>query len=257
MTYNAGYEDLPGQVDSFETLEVDLVWRSNSLLNIMDGGVLLSSATDAGHSGNTSRLRAGLLLGQIAASGKWTTWSPLAVDGSQNIAGVLGRMKSLTEGVDKYCGSIITGGYLKSDNIIVPGQASAGLVGQDLEFVIRDALGERFILDDIRNSLAPKHMVVTADITLTGIHHGYVISNDGGTGTAVVTLPAPKKGFRLTMHQVSNQILQVATPSAGQLKLSDGTTAQTLNLASATNKKMEIRGISTSLYQAYIVGATS
>lgn len=255
--YQAGFEAVPGQLDSDETLEIDLTWRSDTKLNIWDGGYLLASATDAGHSGNTSRLRAGLLLGQITATGKWTTWAPTASDGSERICGVLGRMKNLTEGVDKFAGSIITGGFLKADNLIIPGNASAGIVGDALEYVVRDLLGERFILDDRRNSLVPRLLTLTADKTIDGNFHNTVIDNAGAAGTVIVTLPAPQKGFRLKLHQVSNQILRVGTPSAGQLKLSDATTAQTLDLPAATNKIMEIRGISASLYQAVIYGATS
>lgn len=253
--YQAGFEDIPGQADADSTAEIDLVWRSDTKLNIWDGGYLLSTATDAGNT-PTTHLRAGLLLGQVAATGKWKQWTPSASDGTERICGVLGRSKNLAEGVDKFVGSILQGGFLKNDNIIIPGNASAGLVGDNLESVVRNLLAERFILDDRRNALVPRRLTLTADKTIDSSFHNTVITNEGASAAVTVTLPAPTKDFYLELHQVTNQQLDIETPSTNQLKLMDGTTAQTLAIGSSVNKTMIVRGISTSLYMAYIIPTT-
>jgi hypothetical protein len=256
--YQGGFETIPGVSAVIETAEIDLTWFNTTQHNRFDGGKVLAASVDAGNT-PTTQLRAGLLLGFIASSNSYTQWTPGASNGAEKIAGVLARTKSTLESgvaADHFVGSIITDGYLKNDNLLIPGESTYGLSGKDLEFVVRDQLAERFLLDDIRNPLIPRNATLIADKTIDGTWHGATINNIGATGTVVVTLPAPKQGFRLRLRQFSNQILQVATPSAGQLKLSDGTTAQTLNLAAATNKVMDIYGIG-STYHAVIYGATS
>lgn len=256
MSYD-GYASTPGRTASVETVEAAITWRRSELNRFNQSGLISGASTDTGHTNYTTILRPGLLMGMVTATRLIVPWAPTAIDGSEKIYGILSKAiytQELGANANKFPGGILTHGYAKAESVIIPGETTAGLAGKNLEFIVRDLLEGRIEFND---AFGPRITTITADITIDRTWHGAEINNLGDAGTAIVTLPAPKAGFRLILRQWSNQILRAATPGAGQLKLSDGTTAQTLDLAAATNKIMHIVGMNTSTYHATISGATS
>lgn len=223
MTTNVfqGHAGLPGIEATDYSYEAEILTKRESASYQATGGQIDSAATDAGNTPTTT-LRAGLLLGRITSSGKYTTWTPTATDGSQFIAGILMNSISLLNGagtaVVKFSGPILISGHIKAASIIVPGQSSASLTSQTLEHLIRTQMSTRFVFDDKIHSDVKLNDVVTiktADYTVLEADNGTLFTNRGAGGAVVFTLPATaKKGLRYRFYVVADQSVTVTCGTA-------------------------------------------
>jgi len=114
--------------------------RVNSMNRLADRqGILDAAAVDAG-STPTTTLRKGLCLGQITATGKFAQYDPLAEDGTEVFAGVLGDQVNMLNGaldevtpVDQHVGCIIQSGILIENRLIgLDAAAKASEIGSKI-----------------------------------------------------------------------------------------------------------------------------
>lgn len=154
MAYEyGGWMGTPGIQPARETYE-DQIWREHFDFNapFRRQCQISGAARDAGHAGQTTILRAGLLMGRVRGSNVVTTWNPAGTDGSQDLYGILLITTSTQEfGADraKWNSFVLVGGLVRSASIIVPGNAAAGLGGPNGAYV-RQTLSNagRFRVDD-------------------------------------------------------------------------------------------------------------
>lgn len=212
------------------------------------------AARDAGGSPTTT-LRAGLLMGVVTATKLWKEWNPSATDGSQWLRGILmGAVNTQrnASNQNRLVGAIAQFGDFKGSQLLIPGESTRGIVGKDLEFMVRNAFVGRFRLDDF-NADEVRQMTLTADTTLDYTYHGAIIDNIGAAGTIILTLPTPRRGFRLTLIQQAGQIITLASPATNEFIPLSGTPATSINIA-ATGAfgPTQVLGLSTSLYSVKI-----
>ena len=136
MAMQYGGEALtPGIQAERTTVEAQL-WFGRIEQQQFQGGILDSTATDTGHTSQTTQLRPGLLLAQLTATKKLVPWSPYVTvyDGSQTIAGILNHhiaMKLYDTAVDRHSNMLFYGGNVKAAEILVPGATTAGISGDN------------------------------------------------------------------------------------------------------------------------------
>lgn len=152
MGYNFDqFAGLPG-IDSQQlTIESQITWGPPEQQLVM-GIPIKGTARDAGHSGNTTILRPGLLMGVIKAERVAKEWNSGAADGSEVICGpLLYAVNTQKDGADsfKWFGYILVRGNVQSNKIIIPGQANAGIDGVGSEATVRSGMAARFVLDDM------------------------------------------------------------------------------------------------------------
>jgi hypothetical protein len=128
---------LPGMGTEFATNEPDL-------LNILYGGTQLAqlvlvpyavidgAARDAGNPGFTTVLRNGLIMGQVAATGRWRQFDPGASDGTQFARGILvyGTMNTQLNGAnaDRFHANILVGRCcINPEGVCLASSATYGL----------------------------------------------------------------------------------------------------------------------------------
>ena len=206
----------PGIIAARETIEAQL-WFGKWEQQKFQGGVILSSTVDAGHpEGQTTQLRPGLVLGQFtsgANAGLLTTWNPYAAtkDGTNRIAGILNHHIEMTlDGTasNRYTDLLFYGGNVKADEILIPGEAAAGVSGKAWEFLLREQLKHRFVFDDdIYGELTADGKTweftgTDAAETFTIADHNTLITNRESTVTATATLPAPVPGLKFRFAQI-------------------------------------------------------
>jgi hypothetical protein len=211
------------------------------------------AARDAGHS-TTTILRGGLLMGVVTATKLWKEWNPSGTDGSQWIRGIL--MKAVDtqrngSNQNRLVGSIAQFGDFKGAQLLIPGEADYGIVGKDAEFMVRDGLIGQFRLDDFQANQI-RQCTITADTTLDYTYHGALIDNIGASGTVVLTLPTPRRGFRLRILQQAGQIITLASSASNEFIPQSGTPASSINLSAAVFGISELVGMSTALYSINI-----
>lgn len=206
---------VPGILAERSTVEAQLYfgrWEQQE----WNGGVIVSTTTDAGHTDQTSQLRPGLILGQNTTSEKLVQWDPYATDGSQRIAGFLNHHIDLElygAAQDRYSNLLFYAGRIKASEILVPGQAAAGLSGKDYEWLVREQLKHRFIFDDdIYGEYTATDSVITdttTSLTLTAAQTNTTVSNQGSAAVLGLVLPDPLPGLRY-------KVLQIGTGGTGQ-----------------------------------------
>jgi len=116
--------------------------RVNSMNRLADRqGIIDSTAVDAGNT-PTTKLRKGLCLGQITATGKFAQYDPLAEDGTEVFKGVLGDEVNMLNGaidevtaLDQKVGCIIQSGILIENRLIgLDAAAKASEIGSKIIF---------------------------------------------------------------------------------------------------------------------------
>jgi hypothetical protein len=148
-----GQHMAPGQLAPIEAFEQELtaVMYQPLMLNAVGRNrPILGSARDAGNSDPTV-LRQGLLLTKTADGKAFTHWGGVVDKDTDKIEGILLiNLKVTANGSNRnrVVGHILIGGYPKVDGIIVPGNASAGLVGDDDEDAIREQTRLAFKWED-------------------------------------------------------------------------------------------------------------
>lgn len=147
MSDSYAYGALPGMGTLRETDE-KIIWWGREVHNLYVSNLKLDDeAIDAGNS-PTSSLRAGLLLGRHTSSDNLYAWDPDAIDGREELAGVLLRDLSMldADGVaeEKY-GHVLLAGSLKASELLVEGTALASSTD---EYLARRQMFGRFLMDD-------------------------------------------------------------------------------------------------------------
>ena len=225
LTSFANEYSVPGMTAQYTTITSDILW-GRAELQIYESVLLSGAARDAGNT-PTTLLRPGLLLGQVTATKKWKEWNPTGTDGSEFIAGVLLTDISaqlLATNEDRFMGFVLKRGMVKASKLIVPGAASATIVGAALEYVIRNALAKNFLLDDKPQwpmGGYRKIRVVTDDTTVTAADHlTLFIANKAGTVT--FTLPTMLEGLEFEFTSLTdNAMAVVSTPADTLLTVND------------------------------------
>lgn len=238
-----GFHQTPGQIAAIETFENEFKW-GNLAPMYHQGMVVSGAARDAGNSADTTILRPGLLLGLINSSQKLVQWSSTATDGSQYIYGVLMtslKMQRNGSNQDRFSGPIMMGGGLKAARVLVPGQASVGLSGQALEYLIRAQLGNRFMFDDKPWPMSINgyaHVAAkTADYTVTTLDNNTLFTNKGAAGAVIFTLPATALlGLRYGFYVAADQSLTVTAGTADTLIVFNDAAADSVGFATAGDK---------------------
>lgn len=252
---------LPGITDVLQTTEAILWWGRFEQVKLMQG-VIAGSVRDTGNT-PTDVLRPGLLLGKKTSDNKLYAWDSTATDGTQNIYGILLFAQKMTANgsdFDRYVGWVMVGGPVKPAGILVPGQASAGLVGQNLEYVVRGQLQSRFVFDDVLHSvqsgIVTKTRIITGTtVTLTAAETGTLITNLGATGGLTITLPAPLEGVRYKVIVAAAQAITIASASASQLVIPGSAAASSIALPAEIGVQAEIIGLSNGKFAVIVTDA--
>lgn len=225
MFFFQGANLVPGLQTMLETTE-NQFWIGRWENQIWHYGVISSAAVDTGNTGGTTTLRAGLLLGQVTATGELKEWNPSAVDGSETIFGVLGITQPLRYGAgsgtaDRLVGMIHIAGRLDPAKLIVPGQTSLGISGNASEYDIRNQLGLRVMFGDALQTLPSTGwkgpVAKTSSYPVTDADNMTLFTNEGAGGAVTFTLPvSPKKGLRYGFYVAADQNVIVAANAGSQ-----------------------------------------
>ncbi len=179
-----------------------------------------------GNTSYTQILRSGLLLGMVTSTKKLKEWNPTGTDGSERLFGVLDiplNMQRLGSNQDRYLGYVLVRGLIKPEALIIPGETTYGISGEDYEHVLRYQMQQRGIMmTDSTYTLARPNLfpwvdivAKTADYTVTEADNNTLFTNRGAAGAVIFTLPTTaKKGLRYGFHLVAGQNLTVTAGTA-------------------------------------------
>lgn len=189
MLLTDSYGIVPGLTTSRETYENEFRWGSQ-FQGVFANALIDGNTVDAGNT-PTNKLRAGLLLGQVTATGKYINYSPTASNGSEVASAVLVEGLSMLDfsgtATDRFY-AVLVGG---------PVQA-AKLFGLDLQ--ARQQMS-KFSFDDIGqvqgNHWYPwkRQINKTAAYSIVAADNLTLFDNVGAGGTVVLTLPAIANGY--------------------------------------------------------------
>ena len=246
MLYEGAF-GTPGIRDLLETAE-NQFWVGRYELQEFTGEIIDGSAVDAGNTGRTQSLRAGLLLGKAtsgADAGKVLQWNPAATDGTADIYGVLAHMQNVNyQGgtLDRLTG-IMVGGLLDPTKLLIPGQTALGISGNANEFLIRNMMvgsGRfKFYKDfvSVDNGGWRNIVAKTADYTVVTADHGTLFTNRGAAGAVNFTLPTTAyKGMRFGFYVVADQTLTVTSGTADTMVVYNDATADSVSFGSDGDK---------------------
>ncbi len=225
------FGNLPGMGTVTETYEAAITW--GTVYNqVWWNGWIDANAIDSGNTGTTWRLRPGLVLGQVASTGRWTNYSATATDGSQVARAILAyglRMQDVLTGLNtqKFY-AILIGGSLKGAN----------LLGLDLQ--ARDQLGKWFIFDDILSSgFAPDWLGYQTKATsyqLLSTDNFYHFDNTGAVGAVTFTLPAIANGYKFGFRAVADQNLLVTSTEGSNIVATNNASATTISFQTGSGR---------------------
>lgn len=232
---------LPGIEAAVETVERQFWfgrWEQQQIIP-----VALNGAARDSQSSPTDLLRPGLLLGQNASTKLWMEWTPTATNGTQYILGVLlyaQKMQSDGSNLTRWAGYALVKGNLKAGNLLIPGNSSYGINGDNYEIIVRSQLRRNFLLDDdlLGHTLGGFKAIraITADATLTEAESGCLIHTVGASGAVVLTLPAPIAGLHYRVFVGADQNVTVASAAANQLILYNTLVGESVALSTSSEK---------------------
>ena len=262
LEYN-GQDLVPGMGAVLETVERQVWWNRHEL-QWWTGGIISAAAVDSGHTSNTTQLRPGLILGMITATKRLVQWDPTASDGTQAIHSIFAGNLELQQygtAAERFTGQqLIVGGGLKAADIIVPGQTTYGLSGQDYEFLVRNQLAGRFFFDDDLDGskIAPKTITtlttaqIAADaVTVTLAQNNTTFINLAADAATTYTLPAPVPGLHYKFVQKAGQNIVLDGPATGEFVTPASTAANTVTMASTVFGVIEVIAEITTVAPAY------
>ena len=219
----------PGMGDPTLSTENEFTWGPIDPSHLI-AIVLVSSAVDAGNAPTTT-LRPGLVLGQIAASGKYKAYDPTITDGSEVPVGVLRWGRNMLDprsaAAADHQGVLMIRGSLK--------------VGQLFGFDenCRRHWGERFTFDDLRWEIGGNAPVVAKTIDyqlVNGTDNGKLFTNLAAAGAVNFTLPATlQRGFNVRFMIEANQTVTITAP-AGKLVAFNNAAATSIAFSTAGEK---------------------
>jgi len=201
--YSAG---VPGYTDERFSNERDVMAMLFAPETVQRISVqIVSTATDAGNS-PTTVLRPGLILGRITSSGKYTTWSASATDGSQVAECVLLEEVNMLDpataaAADRYW-SAAASGRLKAGSLI------------NLDYTNRAQLvAKGFSFDDGKWAILPYkgEVAKAADYTVVASDNGMLFTTLGASGAIVFTLPALTAGLTFTFLNLVDQNMTITS----------------------------------------------
>lgn len=234
----------PGVQDTLDTI-TNQFWWGKFDLQVVVNVFLDGNSVDSGNT-PTTLLRPGLLLGLNPTTNKWKQWSPTATDGTQFISGVLLYDQRMTDASgtaqDRFFGYAIVGGLLKANQILIPGNASNGIIGDALEFLVRAQLtqGGRFMFDDNytqdMNGGWTLTATKTADYTVVAADNNTLFNTVGAAGAVNFTLPAPKPGLRFGFFAAVDQNLVITAAAAGDIIAPNNAAAASVTFSTAGSK---------------------
>lgn len=207
------FANLPGITSAVESFENQVTFGIAAQLKWWSA--YIASTTSDPTNSPTWRLRPGLVMGKITASGQWTNYSATATDGSEVAAAVLGvgiRMQDVITGsnTSKFY-AICTGGNVRAGNLY-------GLDGQ-----ARIAMAPNFTFDDtVGNNWQgfadwPRYQIKTADYTIVAADNFSMFTTFGGTGAVNFTLPAIANGYRFGFNNQADQNLTVTSAEGANM----------------------------------------
>lgn len=242
-----GVDLTPGQGSLETTFENEVLW-DRFPAHELKGALILSSTVDAGNSVNTAILRPGLLMARFtsgANAGLYTVWSPTGTAGTDQIVGVLRRaiyMKDASGTArNRWTGVIVVGGGILSSSIIVPGNAAAGLSGDDYEYLVRAQMSHRFYLSDgdlnVPLGALRKIVAKTADYTVLDADTGTLFTTTGATGAVNFTLPAAEKvGLHYEFFNTVDQNMTVTAGTADTMVVFNDVAADSVSYSTSSEK---------------------
>lgn len=231
-----GMWDIPGIQSALQTTENQVWWGLKEQQTVF-AGVIDGSSTDAGDT-PTDLVRAGMIMGQVAATGKWKPWSPTATDGTQFAKAVMLYDQKMTDqgtATDRWFGYLLVKGNIKASSLLIGGNASLSIVGDANEFLIRCALKNKFLFDDDLSfdfnmaALQAK----TANYNVKTADNGTFFTTLGAAGEVDFTLPAPQAGLRYTFFNAVGQTMKVLSAAAGQLITFNNAAASSVTFSTA------------------------
>lgn len=225
-----GWLGVPGFGDAAESYENKFAWgtKYQGLIAI---GNFSGAARDAGNT-PTTVLRAGLLLGQITASGLLKQYDPAATDGSAVVHSVLPvslRMQDLDANNKQRLGWVVAGGPVKAASLLnLDNNARRQMRGR---FQLDDDLVNGFGFGDLLDEVAK-----TADYTVLATDVGKLFTTTGAGGAVNFTLPALAAGLGpFEFLNTVNQNMTVTAP-AGKLVTFNNAAATSVAFSTAGNK---------------------
>ncbi|MES2792741.1 MAG: head decoration protein [Planctomycetota bacterium] len=219
MTTSFGYGNgEPGLTSALSTAESNIFWGTDPTKLVQYDTVdIVSTAVDAGNT-PTTLLRAGLVLGKVAATGQYTTYSATATDGSQQAVAVLPLEINM---LDPYQGTVQN----RVAAVVICGPVRASALANLDNFARQQLTAQGFLFDDVRTGGygIPFIRVVNkaADYTVT------VADNDTlFTASAAVnfTLPTLAAGLNYSFYNLADSNLTI-TASTGDTIITDGDAA--------------------------------
>jgi len=237
---------LPSVQAALETSE-NVFWWGRFEQEAFIGSLIDGSARDSQNS-ITDVLRPGLLMGKITASGKLKEWSPAAVDGTQDVYGVLGysqKMQRLGANADRWLGWIYTWGFIKAERILLGGASNFGIDqtvgGVSYEHLIRAQVHNRFTFNDQLegNNFGGIRSVVakTTDYTVTAADHDTLFTTRGAAGAVNFTLPTTAlAGLRYRFIAVADQNLTVTAGTADTMVTANDAAADSVAFSTSSEK---------------------
>lgn len=202
--------------------------------------IIAGASRDAGNTGFTDTLRPGLLLGYNLATRKWAQFDPAAVDGTQTPIGVLLTATKVTLGgtnADRFMGQILVRGMIRASGLSIAGSSTQGIVGNASEWLIRQALNERFVFDDRVQGYSKDQALMDitgASTTITEAMAGTKFLCTGATNKTL-TLPAtPKRGLMYSVHNKGAGTVLVTCGTPDIITTLNDETADSVALSTAS-----------------------
>jgi hypothetical protein len=178
-------------------------------------------------------------MGLDLSTNKLKVWNPDATDGSEYIFGILKESRSMLSNntsTDRLTGAIVLSGGIRGSKLVVPGTTALGLSGNANEYLVRQQLRGRFMLDDDFQFARPERQLVTvtagmraSGITLTHIDSHHFYFNTGGTLAVSLGALAPYKGVEFDFF-ASVTTTDAITVSSGSSNIKAAGSAATNSL---------------------------
>ena len=240
---------LPGHGDTFESQERQLWFGREMQQVIVPGAVMDKDTVDSGNS-TTTVLRPGLALGKIdtGTDNQVTHWNPYATDGSHRLFGFLMQSQVTTlhgTAKERFIGRIMVAGNIKAASILIGGESTHGISGTNYEFLLREQMADRFLVDDDLGTITGrKQKELAASATLTTEDHNTFFTNVGAAGAVTATLPVPVPGLRFAFKTVAAQDFVLEGPGTGEYFVAKAN-ANSVTLTEATEEWVEVIGVRT------------
>lgn len=224
------YGNPPGMGVVQETYEAAFTWGPPYRL-IFTNGWIDANAIDPGNT-PTYKLRPGLVMGQITATGRWTNYSATATDGSNVARGVLVtglRMQDVFSGLNtqKFYAILIAGGV-----------QTAKLLG--LDQMAQSQMAPWFQFDQNLTGLNDFEFLnfvsKTANYQLLGSDNLTEFNNNGALGAVTFTLPPILPGYKFGFRVYADQNFLITSSEGGNIIALNNAVANTLAFQTASQR---------------------